>query len=78
MPCRHGSGANEIEIQEAHNEKIVVVPFAPLMMYCRHRKADERRTIELFLQPEYKAVWELEECRNNFCELEKTPNGINA
>ena len=42
--------------------------------------AEETRTVEWYLKPENKAVWEakLEECKNNPGELGKTPNCINA
>lgn len=42
--------------------------------------AEETRTVEWYLQPENKTIWEakLKECRNNPGELEKTPNCINA
>lgn len=41
---------------------------------------EETRTVEWYLRPENKAVWEakLAECKNNPGELGKTPNCINA
>ena len=62
-------------------KKIVLAPLVALMMFSvTGCNAEETRTVEWYLQPENKAVWEakLEECRNNPGELEKTPNCINA